>query len=104
MANTRDDTDTPDLEARSSDVHTVTYDVDTDDSLVGVVVDAIATVADCDPLEVEPLYDAIDPEALESLFVPGSMGPRSGTVTFSLEEWLVTITDGRHVSVGPAKR
>ncbi|MHC3439158.1 HalOD1 output domain-containing protein [Natrialbaceae archaeon A-gly3] len=104
MADAYDDTDTPDLETRSTDVHSVTYDVDTDDSLVGVVVDAIATVADCDPLEVEPLYDTIDPEALETLFVPGPMGPRSGTVTFSIEEWSVTITDGRYVSVRPAKR
>ncbi|SDR31612.1 HalOD1 output domain-containing protein [Natronobacterium texcoconense] len=32
------------------------------------VVDALAAVTDTDPLELEPLYHAVDPEALDQLF------------------------------------
>ncbi|WP_049929050.1 HalOD1 output domain-containing protein [Halopiger goleimassiliensis] len=32
------------------------------------VVDAIATTTDTDPLELEPLYNVVDPEALDRLF------------------------------------
>ncbi|WP_161991503.1 HalOD1 output domain-containing protein [Natronorubrum aibiense] len=34
------------------------------------VVSLVATVTDTDPLELEPLYDAVDPEALDSLCTP----------------------------------
>ena len=32
------------------------------------VVDAIAETTDTDPLELEPLYNVVDPEALDRLF------------------------------------
>lgn len=37
------------------------------------VIDALADATDTDPLELDPLYDAIDPEALDQ-FVRGDAG------------------------------
>lgn len=76
------------------------YDPARDDSLVWAVVDAVATTADCDPLEVEPLYERVNPEALEALFEPrGSAPDRSGTVSFSLHGRVVTVVDGELIRV-----
>lgn len=104
MADVRDEVDTTELESPAADTHHATYDDSTDESLLDVVVGAIATVNDCDPLEVDPLYHAIDPEALEALFASGPEGPRYGVVTFTVDGLVVSVTDGRRVTVEPAKR
>ena len=103
MVGVRDEVDTADLESPAADTHHVTYDDSTDESLLDVVVGAIATVNDCDPLEVDPLYHTIDPEALEALFASGPEGPRHGAVTFIVDGLIVSVTDGRRVAVEPAK-
>jgi hypothetical protein len=38
------------------------------------VVDAVAEAAGEDPLALPPLYDVVDPDAIESLFQPGAAG------------------------------
>lgn len=75
------------------------YDPSVDDSLTAVVVEAVARAADCDPLEVEPLYSVLDPDALESLFAPCGAGSRSGTVRFPLGGVRVTVVDGTGVRI-----
>ncbi|MFC6719411.1 HalOD1 output domain-containing protein [Natrialbaceae archaeon GCM10025810] len=78
------------------------YDPAVDDSLTAVIVGAVARAVGCEPLEVEPLYDVLDPDALESLFEPCSAGPRSGSVSFVLEGVRVTVVDGTRVRVEEA--
>lgn len=48
--------------------------------ITDTVVTAIADAKDVDPLDVEPLHSAIDPDALDSMF-----HPRIGTPPTSLE-------------------
>lgn len=43
------------------------------------VVDAVADAKDVDPLDLDPLYDAIDPDALDSLF--GRSAGSGGSLT-----------------------
>jgi len=43
------------------------------------VVEAVADAEDVDPLDLEPLNDAIDPDALDSLFSQGG-APADGSV------------------------
>ncbi|WP_410764533.1 HalOD1 output domain-containing protein [Haloferax sp. DFSO60] len=68
------------------------------------VVEALAAKRDADPLSVTPLYNAIDPEALDMLFAPtldSSVRP-GGTVRFQLTdcEVKVTVEDGdAHVEI-----
>ena len=82
----------------SATVHAV-YDETSNDSLAAVVVDAVASAVSREPLEIEPLYRRIDPDALESLFASSAAGDRRGILSFVLEEHLVTVVDGVHVYV-----
>jgi len=61
------------------------------------VVSAIAEIENINVTEVEPLYDVIDPDALDSLFstVRGEH-EREGSVTFSLHGYYVFVhSDGQ---------
>ncbi|WP_192498290.1 HalOD1 output domain-containing protein [Halorussus halophilus] len=70
--------------------------------LSAVVVEAVAEAADVDPAELgTPLYEQIDPDALDNLFSDRHNGmPRgSGHVTFELLEFEVTVYSDGHVVV-----
>ncbi|WP_081443508.1 HalOD1 output domain-containing protein [Haloterrigena turkmenica] len=64
------------------------------------VVEAIAAATDRSPLEVEPLYDTIDPEALNELFNNvGSQSRARGRITFVHCGYEVTVEDTGDVTV-----
>lgn len=67
------------------------------------VVETVAIAADRDPVALEPLYDAIDPDALDALI--HSRGARStdgdATVTFGIDGYQVTIQRAGTVVVRP---
>ncbi|RQG94010.1 HalOD1 output domain-containing protein [Natrarchaeobius chitinivorans] len=50
------------------DSYVTTFDPAVDDQPTAAIVTAVASLVERDPLELTPLYDAIDPDALESLF------------------------------------
>lgn len=58
-------------------------DPETYETATAAVVDAIAEARDVDPTELRPLFDWVDPDALDSV-VP------SATVRFRYAEYLVT--------------
>ena len=60
-----------------------TLAVDTDE-VAERVVTGVATLEGTDPVELPPLFDAIDPDALASVFATSASGAcRSGTVEFT---------------------
>lgn len=62
------------------------------------VVDAIADAAGTDPLSIDPIYDAIDPDALEMLF----RGTGSEvTLRFDHEGFSVEVDGHGTIRVGP---
>lgn len=66
------------------------------------VVDAVAAATGRDPLELPPLYDAIDLEVLDRLFRVDDTGCRrfSGRIEFTVAGCDVTVhADGRVVAV-----
>ena len=69
------------------------YDWDSSERLSSAIIAAVASVADTEPTELEPLYDCVDPDALDALFRPLSEDrPRShGRLSFSLDEYDVTV-------------
>jgi hypothetical protein len=72
------------------------------ESLSASVIRAVADAADLEPAELgTPLYDQIDPDALDSLFSDRHDGtPRaSGHVSFTLLEYDVTVYSDGHVVV-----
>lgn len=54
---------------------TATWERDTENTPVYAAVSAVAEVDGTDPVELPPLYDAIDPEALNALFTSQSHAP-----------------------------
>ncbi|RKD93354.1 HalOD1 output domain-containing protein [Halopiger aswanensis] len=70
------------------------YTVADDESLTVQLVQAIADAADVDPVDLSPpLYDVVDPEALEALFAPTDGGTtRRGRIEFSYAAYRVTVS------------
>ena len=69
------------------------YDWESSEPLSGVIIAAVAAVADTEPTELESLYDCVDPDALDALFCPPSEDrPRShGRLSFSLGKYEVAV-------------
>lgn len=73
------------------------------------VIEAIAIQSDTDDLTVvaddlEPLYDAIDPTALDALFGPSATSDRSpGSVTFDYAGRRITVDTSGCVELTPAE-
>ena len=67
------------------------------------VVVAVAAATRSDPLELPPLYDAVDPDALSDLFEPSPTGAKrfEGTVTFEYADHLVTVEGEGTITVEP---
>lgn len=59
------------------------------------VLRALMTVHDGDATDLKPLYDVIDPDALDALF----RGPNPGTVTFEYEGYTVVVRENAEVVV-----
>lgn len=69
----------------------------TTDSLSGSVVEEVAEITGTDPADLDPLYEVVDTEALDSLFHPDrSVG---GRVSFEYCDCRVTVTEAGRVSV-----
>ena len=64
-------------------------------STVERIVDAVASHSDTDPLDLSPLHEAIDADALDSLFHEGS----SGSVRFQYAGRTVTVDSEGSVDV-----
>jgi hypothetical protein len=69
-------------------------------SATEAVLDAIADELDADLLDLEPLHDAVDPDALESIFDDTSSATRNaGRVTFESNGCAVTVAAEGTVTV-----
>lgn len=68
-------------------VFSTRHDWDADDSVCLTVVRAVSAVTGKDPTEIDPLYEFVDPDALEELLqslrsAEGARGERSVTFRF----------------------
>lgn len=70
-----------------------------------VLCEAIASITDEDPLELEPLFDVIDPDALDSLFVPTTSGESrgDGSVSFTFHGFDVEVKSYGLIEIEPAE-
>ena len=67
-------------------------------SASGQVAKSIADKEGTDPLDIPPLYESVDPDALDALFTPDSREPVLGEVTFTHAGYEVTVAyDGEVV-------
>ena len=66
------------------------HDWTVDGSISTSVIEAVATVTEKAPTDVEPLYEVVDPDALDSL-VTSLRDAGHGTVLFALSGWEVSV-------------
>ncbi|WP_423750887.1 HalOD1 output domain-containing protein [Salinirarus marinus] len=86
-----------------SETNTYRVGRDGDGDVGTAVVRAVAAARDVDPLDVSPLNDVVDPDALNALFESKIDGtPRDGgTVQFTLDGCAVTVDQTGDVVVRP---
>ena len=78
------------------------YIFDADESPSHGVVRAIAAVKGIEPTGVDPLYDSIDPDALDAIF-SGTTGARESDirVSFWVDDLEIEVSEDRRVTVRP---
>jgi hypothetical protein len=89
------------------DTYVVRHDWEEDGSLSSTVVTAVAAIRNVEPTAVDPLNEAVDPDALNDLFEDRHCGTeRAGaTLSISLNDCTVTIHgDGRVVVEAQGRR
>ena len=74
------------------------YDIAEGQPITGAVVDAVATADGTDPIELPPLYDSVDPDALDTLFERQREGIDL-EITFSYAGYGIVVEDGDRVTV-----
>lgn len=69
------------------------------------VVESVAAADGVDPIDLPPLYDAINPDALNTLFDPASTDGKStvGELRFSYHGYDVRVTAGGVVTISSEK-
>lgn len=74
-----------------------------DQSLSTVVVAAVAAVAETDPLELPPLRDSVDPDALDDLFATtcGGRARELGQIEFPVDDYQVVVHASGDIEVYP---
>lgn len=72
-------------------------------SISNEVVLAVARATNSDPTELDPLYEVVDPDALDQLFQPQFNGTerRGGRVMFSIDGCEVTVHANGDIDVTP---
>nr|WP_090309674.1 HalOD1 output domain-containing protein [Natronorubrum texcoconense] len=59
------------------------------------IVATVATLEECDPIELPPLFDAVDPEALDALFSDTDNGVKLVRVSYC--GYVIDVTPSRFV-------
>ncbi|WP_424016390.1 HalOD1 output domain-containing protein [Halorientalis pallida] len=95
-----------DRPAHERDTFTAQFDPAGERAPSAAVIDSVATVTGSDPATISPLFEVVDPDALDRLFdTERDGGERDGplTVSFRYEGCAVTVhADGRIVVAEPS--
>lgn len=67
------------------------YQPYTEHSLIEAIVGAVAEAAGVDPLDLPPMYDFIDPDAVDKLFRQPRATKVDQYLSFKFDEWIVSI-------------
>ena len=88
----------------SADVYRV-RDCPTDEPASTVVVTTVAAVSETDPLDLEPLRESVDPDALDSLFreTPGGCVRNAGRIEFSFADHGVAVDATGKIEISPPR-
>ena len=88
------------LYCEGSPVHEARYRPDSEPSPVAAVANAVAAVEGIDPVELPPLYDYVDVEAVNQLMEPDGKGVwQETTVGFTVRNWNVIVRGDGHIKI-----
>lgn len=93
---------TNDVSKYRTETHHVHYDPETPIAPSGTLVIAIADIADVDPLELEPLYETIDPDTVDDFVGSSGLPDVGGHVEFTFENYDVTVYASGLFEIEPA--
>lgn len=85
-----------------AETHHVHYDPETSIGPSETLVIAIADVADAEPLELEPLYETVDPDTVNDFVESGAAPDVGGHIKFTFEGYDVTIHASGLFEIEPA--
>ncbi|MFA9517552.1 HalOD1 output domain-containing protein [Halopenitus sp. H-Gu1] len=80
------------------------YNIDSDRSPADVVIDAVAEAAEVDPLDLPPLYEFVDPDAINKLFRHNGAADTENLFGFQMTTWNVFIASNGKIRVCDATR
>lgn len=69
----------------------VEFDLDNPDAVPDAIVFALAEIRDEDPIELMPLGDVVDPDALGTIFQPAVESDTRVSITFEYSGYVVTV-------------
>ncbi len=89
-----------------SDTASVVQSTQTNRTVGETVVAAVVELTDTDPMAIEPLFNVVDPDALDTLFAPPRYGAACGPrrVEFTYADCDIVITDTGTVRVTAGDR
>lgn len=63
------------------------------------IVNAVAALRDCDPLELDPLFTAVDTDAIDNIFGNPSPNGANPRVSFEYEELIVCVERHQRLTI-----
>ncbi|UPV76607.1 hypothetical protein M0R89_18920 (plasmid) [Halorussus limi] len=87
---------------RGSETHQITYDPASSAPPSHVLVVGVADVAQVDPLELEPLHDAVDPATIDEFVGEGGLPDVDGRISFAFAGYDVHVHPCGLFEVTPA--
>lgn len=74
-----------------SETHHVHYDPEADAGPSETLVIGVADIAGADPLELDPLFETVDPDALDDFVASGGMPNVGGRMEFAFAGYRVAV-------------
>jgi hypothetical protein len=84
------------------DTYRVQYDWTDPTPLTTTIVEMIGTISETPADDLTPLYETIDPDALEELLAPGGDSPSAAGIWFHYAGYRVTVRGEGEIEVTPA--
>ncbi len=76
----------------------VEYEIPEDESVSMAAIHAVSSLKECEPWELAPLYETIDPGMLDDL----CESQQNGAVRFVYSDFHITVESGEHLLLQPA--
>lgn len=97
-----DTNETRDAANGRTETHHVHYDPESSVRLSELLVMSVADIADEDPLELEPLYETIDPDTLDDFVASGGSATLDGHISLDYEGYHLTVHASGLLEIRPA--